>query len=107
MRLSKFGSTYFKIKKVDNMGRPALAEYDLKNKHIKINLTKQDLEKFNRRKNKLLEYSPTLSANDVLRLVVQNIDDLSLIEFLLLDKRHPIKTMLLNNFLITHVKIEK
>ncbi|MBS4067965.1 MAG: hypothetical protein WC279_06730 [Sulfurimonas sp.] len=86
------------------MGRPALAEYDLKNKQIKINLTKSDLEKFNRRKNKLLEYSPTLSANDVLRLVVQNIDDLALIQFLKLDNRHPIKTMLLNDFLFTHTK---
>lgn len=86
------------------MGRPALTEHDLKNKQIKINLTKSDLEKFNRRKTKLLEYFPALSANDVLRLVIQNIDDLALIQFLKLDKSHPIKTMLLNDFLLTHMK---
>lgn len=86
------------------MSRPLLDLNNRKNKQIKINLTKSDLEKFNRRKTKLLEYSPALSANDVLRLVIQNIDDLALIQFLKLDNRHPIKTMLLNDFLLTHVK---
>ncbi|MBW6462520.1 MAG: hypothetical protein K0B07_05755 [DPANN group archaeon] len=86
------------------MARPALDLNNLKNKQIKINLTKLDLEKFNKRKTRLLEYSPALSANDVLRIVVHNIDDLSLIQFLQLDKNHPIRTMLLNEFLLTHVK---
>lgn len=86
------------------MSRPLLDSNNRKNKQIKINLTKSDLEKFNRRKTKLLEYSPALSANDVLRLVIQNIDDLSFVQFLQLDKNHPIKTMLLNEFLLTHLK---
>lgn len=86
------------------MSRPLLDLNNRKNKQIKINLTKSDLEKFNNRKTRLLEYFPTLSANDVLRIVIQNIDDFSLIQFLQLDKNHPIRIMLLNEFLLTHVK---
>jgi hypothetical protein len=86
------------------MGRPAKSKHELKNKCVKINITELEYERFNNHKNRLLEYSPALSANDVLRLVIENIDDFSLIEFLQLDKRHPIKTLLLNNFLLTHVK---
>lgn len=87
-------------------GRPLLPEHLKKTKQIKINLTESELKRFNSRKLRLLEYSPTLSANDLLRLVVNNIDDFAMVEFIQLDSMHPIKQSLLNNFLLTHVKTE-
>ena len=65
------------------MARPKKPKHLLRNKQFKLNLTELELERFNSKKNMLLEYSPTLSANDLLRLVVNNIDDLSLIAFIL------------------------
>lgn len=88
------------------MARPKKQVHLLRVKQIKINLTKDELEKYNRHKNRLLEYSPTLSPNDLLRKIVNNIDDLSLIQFLELDKLHPLKTKLLNDFLLSHIKIK-
>ena len=84
------------------MSRPIKPDYLKKSKQIKINVSKSELEKYNVRKKRLLKYSPTLTANDILRLVINNIDDLSLIQFLHLDKNSITKTMLLNDFLMTH-----
>lgn len=86
------------------MGRPAIPKEKKRLQCVKINITNDELKKFNIHKNRLLQYSPTLSAQDVLRKVINNIDDFALIEFLNLDDRHPIKTLLLSNFLLTHIK---
>jgi hypothetical protein len=89
------------------MSRPTKPDYLKKSKQIKINVSKTELEIYNVRKLRLLEYSPTLTANDILRLVINNIDDLALVQFLHLDKTSMFRVQLLNDFLLTHTKTEK
>lgn len=89
------------------MARPRKQKHLLKNKQIKINVTESELNYFNIHKNRLLEYSPALSANDLLRYVINNIDDLALVQFTTLDNNSLIRVQLLSEFLLTHEKIEK
>ena len=86
------------------MSRPTKPDYLKKSKQIKTNLSQQELDKFNIRKLRLLEYSPTLTSSDILRLVINNIDDLALVQFLHLRKDSNIRAILLNDFLLTHIK---
>lgn len=81
------------------MGRKPKPEHKKKVKQIKFYVTETEKLNFDLRKARLLELSPALSANEIFVKVSQNIDDLSLIQFLSLRADDPIKMKLLNDYL--------
>lgn len=83
------------------MARPKKDPSKVKTKQIKIYLTEREKQIFDSRCLLLSSLSPALRPSDIFRKVALNIDDLSLIAFLNLDRSSPIKLKLLNDYLMS------
>ena len=85
-------------KETKKQGRPTKDKNKLKAKFIRFRVTEQEKKIFDSHKYRLLEYSPTLSASEILRTASKNIDDKALIMFFLLNKNDPIRIQLIQDF---------
>jgi len=70
-----------------------------RNKYVKVYLTKKEYEIIQVLKDRLFIHSPTLSMQDLFRLILKNID-VAMIEYMKLEQDDPVKMLMFNNFLL-------
>lgn len=70
-----------------------------RDKFIKVYLTRKEFESVQNFKERLLIQTPTMSLQDLLRLMLKNID-IAMIEYMKLDADDPVKILMYNKALI-------
>ena len=74
-----------------------------KTKSIKVLMTENEFENFQKAKNRLMNSSPALHTYDILHKCVTQIDDFALIQFLNLPHDHDLKNKMRYDFLFNKI----